>query len=91
MAKSLFHVGYFANRLTPQRDFPREVAFAEAWHRENNRSTENLLEHLLPGFTEDASRVAATVIQWLGTNVGQGFLRRVAEEIEKGKGDSHAR
>ena len=30
-----------------------------------------------------ALRVAATVIQWLGSDAGQGFLRKVAEEIER--------
>ena len=85
MTKSLLHVGYFANRLQNRRLNCYEVAYAEVWHRENNRLTGDLLDCLLPGFTVETSRVAATVIQWLGTDAGQGFLRKVGKEIEQGR------
>lgn len=72
------HQGLHANRLTKAADNPREVAFAEEWDKENSSSFHNqpTLDHLLgiaSGVRDRA--VAATVIQWLGSNVGMSFLR----------------
>jgi len=61
---------------------PRERDFAVAWEHENSKvCSTHLLEHLL---SEDPYRcsavsdrdreVAATIIQWLGSPVGQGFV-----------------
>lgn len=63
-----------------------EAAFAQEWLR-INEAQPGLLETLLeagecsPAHSpqRDAA-VAATVIQWLGTNVGFGFLRSVLGE-----------
>ena len=62
---------------------PEEQRFAEAWQKHNDRG--ETLYHLLDlrkdrrGHPPVASgpdvELAATVIQWLGSPVGQGFLR----------------
>lgn len=64
------------------KDNPLEKKFAEAWELENERG--DLLDHLMdiremqggspPEAAEIPRTVAATVIQWLGSPVGQGFL-----------------
>lgn len=57
----------------------REKAFAEQWEHENKmfRILENLtLSHPFTPADRDAE-VAATVIQWLGSNVGMAFLSSV--------------
>jgi hypothetical protein len=71
------HVGLRAYRL---KDNPEEKRIAKAWQEKNG----NLLAHILDerpnqgGNPPEPSKrdrvVAATVIQWLGTSVGQGFL-----------------
>lgn len=63
--------GRWAQRL---KDNPEERRFAKAWDKAN------VLRYLLgDGIvpvdpTEQEAVVAATVIQWLGSPVGQGFL-----------------
>lgn len=59
---------------------PPEAKFAEAWRTENARLLARpLLEYLLrdAAFTERDATVAATVVQWLGSPVGLGFLGEV--------------
>jgi hypothetical protein len=78
--------GLHAYRL---KDNPLEQKFAEAWDKENNRpySATNLIDWLMdPGdhsMPEEASErdkvVAATIIQWLGSPVGQSFVEGVLE------------
>jgi hypothetical protein len=76
----------------------KERIFRDAWRKANRRERGlnggcGLLELLLSPHTErgfalfrltqrDAT-VAASVIQWLGTNCGQGFLFEVEREIER--------
>lgn len=88
------HEGLHTNRLTKAADNPREVAFAEEWEKENSLSHHNrpTIEHLLGGpgcVGVRDSTVAATVVQWLGSNVGMSFLRnalgRVGMEIVEKK------
>ena len=83
------HVGLRASRL--ENGGPsglRERACSSAWQKEQES---NLLAHLLgTGDTRGVvsrrdAEVAATVIQWLGTNVGQAFLSRVEADIEDEK------
>jgi hypothetical protein len=73
------------------RDNPEEKRFAEEWVKWNRRSEygSNLAYLLLAGDQsshippEPSVRdftVAATVIQWLGSPVGQGFLRDLGYE-----------
>lgn len=67
-----------------------EKLFADLWEEENLRrsSTGGLLQILLSHYglqlTQDRAQMAAMIIQWLGTNVGRCFLRKLAlyEEID---------
>jgi hypothetical protein len=69
------------------RDNPEEKRFAEAWDAENDpdRRT-SLLSHLMGDGSRKGSvtvrdeRVAATVIQWLGSPVGQSWLQELGYE-----------
>ena len=90
--KPLRHVGRFADRMNlPCESSVREFAFASLWREENKTSAAvNLgVETLEALLCYDASNkrdrkeystrediAVATVIQWLGTNVGFDFLRR---------------
>ena len=74
------HRGLSTYRLA---DNPEERRFAEAWQEHNDRG--RTLDYLLdphkgergnPPEAEEPDRVlAATIVQWLGSPVGQGFLR----------------
>jgi hypothetical protein len=66
------HIGYSANRL-PYNN--RERAFAEQWHKE----APHVLGRLVEDPTDRDCAVAATIIQWLGSNVGKDFVRMVHE------------
>lgn len=59
------------------RDNPMEKVFADAWAREGERLLAYLLNHgeTSPWPSDRDYAVAATVIQWLGSPVGQCFLR----------------
>lgn len=67
------------------RDNPLEQRFAEAWERDCKlgRNLEYLLcppgtdQHCLPPVSDRDCVVAATVVQWLGSPVGQAFIRDV--------------
>lgn len=73
------HIGLHEHRLKREEE---ENRFARAWTKHNKEG--RILDHLLDvrpvqtGQPKEASdrdcRVAATVIQWLGSSVGQGFL-----------------
>lgn len=82
--------GMSADRLQPDRDNPREVAFAEQWMKENDttngrRLLANLIapinsrgqpdQHYIPSIRDEC--LAATLIQWLGSPVGMSFLSEV--------------
>lgn len=71
------HVGLAAKRLDPKQDNPRELAFALQWQQENDQS--DLLVSLLGKAGRRDREVAATVIQWLGSNVGQSFIGEAAK------------
>ena len=90
------HRGLATHRF---RDNPEERRFAEAWQKHNDQG--NTLAHLLdprkgepfgyPPPVEDRDRVlAATVVQWPGPPVGQGFLRDLGYvwRAGAGKGES---
>jgi len=81
------HVGLYANRLLARADNPREVAFARQWAKENEYdspgtqgSAGNILRTLVPGSTQRDATVAATLIQWLGSNIGMCFLSDVIRD-----------
>lgn len=66
------HEGLHLNRLSKQADNPREVAFANRWKIEAPRVMDRIVD---PSGTHSYDAVAATVTQWLGSNVGMSFLR----------------
>jgi len=63
------------------KDNPEEKRFAEAWAKQHPTTLSYLLDPASgtrgrpPEPTDREHEVAATVIQWLGSPVGQGFLR----------------
>lgn len=79
----LKHEGYNRSRLSTN---PRERIFAEHWLAENTETIISLdsgstLGHMLNKYgcyskslTQKDCAVAATVIQWLGSEVGMNFL-----------------
>lgn len=69
------NVGNQANRLSDPINY-REAAFAELWDELCERGQ---LEYLLAQISGRDRMVAATVIQWLGSNCGQYFLKQVNE------------
>lgn len=81
------HVGRHLHRLT---DNPMEQRLHERWLKENERGILELLmspdrNQRRPVSKRDAE-VAATVIQWLGSHVGQCFLRDVGFGTEESRG-----
>lgn len=89
-AKTVAKEGRMKNKGRSQHRFtqnPLELRFAQEWEKTNNKPNgqHGTLDYLL---AEDVNRpngevsgrdreVAATVIQWLGSPVGQTFLRDV--------------
>jgi len=83
------HIGFNVARL---RREPEEKKISDAWKKQNEVS--HLLDYLLQPNPEKQghpvecsdrdTKVAATVIQWLGSPVGQSFL----EELGYKKGES---
>lgn len=73
------------------RDNQEERRFAEAWEKYNSDgSSFELIDYVLsqnnnrPEPCSDRDReVAATVIQWLGSPVGQGFLKELGYSTRK--------
>lgn len=72
-----------------------EMVFAEEWKKKCEMY--NLLPYLLnenhggafvSGVSQRDAFVAATIVQWLGTNVGSGFLQVCLERIAKEKPDN---
>ena len=73
----MIHEGFYKVRL--EQNNPREVAFSEAWKAENCAEY-RMAERLIPNCTERDAIVAATIIQWLGSNLGMSFLCEVFRE-----------
>lgn len=75
-----------------------EVIFADEWKMFNHQwRGSNVLASLLneeedrfniSRITQRDAFVAATIVQWLGTNVGSGFLQKCLERIKKEKPDN---
>jgi transcriptional regulator with XRE-family HTH domain len=74
------HCSLWVNRRRYDlREEQRECALAESWEHANQRHSMGLgaiLPTLVPGITPSQASVAATVIQWLGSELGFDFLRR---------------
>jgi hypothetical protein len=79
--------GFHFDRLHPRAENPREVAFAQQWDDEHDfEHRRSLVHHLIPDCTERDRVVVATVIQWLGSNVGMSFIEdviRKSPEVKK--------
>jgi hypothetical protein len=71
--KAIKHEGFYYYRL--KYDNPREKAFASQWKKEN-RQHKVLYRNITPmiPYDQNSANVAATVVQWLGSNVGFDFL-----------------
>lgn len=57
-----------------------EAAFAKGWEAVNAEAQLGfapILSTLIPAATQEQATAAATAMQWLGTDVGLGFLRNV--------------
>jgi len=84
---SLSHVGRSAHRLD---DNPLEKEFADEWRELNSGEGRGhgVLASLMARnpnkpegeVTQRDAMVAATIIQWLGSPVGQGFVEKVLEK-----------
>ena len=85
-AEDLDHRGLSFNRTRYEpewRDRQRELALATAWESANEQrpvGVSAVLPVLVPGATQAQATAAATVIQWLGSEVGFDFLTRALEQ-----------
>lgn len=82
----LIHHGFAHSRtqfVNQFRDTIREKAFAAKWEHENPMpgqfGHQPFLNALVPDCTQRDAQVAATVIQWLGSEVGFNFLQEALE------------
>jgi len=76
----MVHDGIHKKRLT---DGSMEQSFVDVWQRKNEDET-FLTGVLNENITERDGVIAATIIQWLGTDVGQEFLNSVTVDyLEK--------
>lgn len=83
---TLIHQGFAHSRtqLVQQfRDTIREKALADKWEIENPApgqfGHQPVLNALVPDCTQRDAQVAATVIQWLGSEVGFNFLQEALD------------
>jgi len=75
------HVGYDKHRLDVNYPENGERALAEAWVKQNaDRGSSGFLGLLVPAPDQRDAKVAATIIQWLGTNIGSAFLASVMRQ-----------
>lgn len=95
-AKKIIHEGASLNR-TEARDWTglHEMVLSNLWKEENAAHPainhglgvlEGILQEHKKPFDEISQRdayIAATVVQWLGTNCGSAFLRKYESEIAK--------
>ena len=83
--RAIRHHGHWRNRF---KDNPEEARFARAWNQENTTLLHPPLLAQLMGDGRDSAKditqrdatVAATVIQWLGSPIGQCFLQDLGYE-----------
>lgn len=60
-----------------------EAVFVEQWRTVNKQSGEALFRILGRRPTQDEADAAASVIQWLGTEDGQRFIRLAEADIDR--------
>lgn len=82
--KQVDHVGLHSGRLLPNRNNTRERVFADQWRLENSQY--DTLRKLLPGYSQRDATVAATIVQWLGSNCGLAFLTNTMERSTELRG-----
>jgi len=79
---ALVHRGLYHNRTSRKdggRDTHREKALAhvwEAWNTYADVGPSPVMQSLIPGYEQSEASAAATLVQWLGTNVGFDFLQQ---------------
>jgi len=82
----------FGLQLHRLRDNPEEQRFSDAWMGANEygKTLDYILDSIQRGLppkaSERDSHVAATVIQWLGSPVGQKFLEDLGYTRERRDG-----
>lgn len=79
--KRVSHQGLAHNRIASAelRKFNVvEAALARAWGIANEHSPQlpGLMHQLIPGFSSRDAEVAATLVQWLGSEIGMAFLTK---------------
>jgi len=83
--RNIVHRGLSYNRLKRDpswRDTQRETAIAKAWETANafeGTAFSPIMKHLIPEHTQAQASAAATVLQWLGSDVGFDFLCKTLE------------
>ena len=81
------YVGFHPYRLKKDDEYyKKEIAFVEAINEELRLNSSFLARVVKrdvdsPYLDENELKVAMSVIQWLGTPVGQGFLEKVNSKI----------
>lgn len=83
--KKPVHQGLAHNRVATAelRKFNAvEAAMAKSWGAANEHSPQlpGLMHQLIPGFNARDAEVAATVVQWLGSEVGMAFLTKAMSD-----------
>lgn len=83
--KKSAHKGLAHNRIATEdlrKRNPLEAQFSKSWMAANDHSPQlpGVLHQLVPGFHARDAEVAATVVQWLGSEVGFAFLRQALAE-----------
>jgi transcriptional regulator with XRE-family HTH domain len=95
-SEDLVHRGLSFNRTKHEpewRDRQREAALATAWESANEHrpvGVSAVLPLLVPGATQAQATAAATVVQWLGSEVGFDFLTRALDQAGYTVTDSRA-
>lgn len=79
------HRGLAANRIASEelrRRNPLEARLAKSWAAANDHSPQlpAVMHDLVPGFSQRDAEVAATLVQWLGSEVGFAFLSQALAE-----------
>lgn len=84
----IVHRGTSYNRTQydkESRDRRREAAFAKHWEGANVAEQVGLapmLQTLVPQHTQDQATAVATVVQWLGSEIGFDFLTKVLADAK---------
>jgi len=75
---------YHAKEVTFVKEFNKEISYNNDYMNQivyKNRRSNNLLQIEYDYLTEEEEKIVLSVIQWLGTHVGQSFLERVNSKL----------